>query len=260
MRLMYDSTDPLAIPQNAPMVAGYIDGDSATRWDANDWVRFPNSVKVRIARRVSTNDGHVLDVEYGIPTVWPPTQTIVQWVRMRRASGVEPTIYCNQLNDWGPIRNLFHDANEPEPNWWVARYNNDPTIPRGAIAKQYANPDVHGQGHYDLSSVADYWPGVDGQEMSTADDMFTFTDPNGVTRTVSVKDMVGNMYAAEFYGSKTPPWAGASSRSLLLNSVDIPALAEAISQKLIAAGVGGATPDQVETALKNVLNNGVKNV
>jgi hypothetical protein len=29
------------------------------------------------------------------------------------------------------------------------------------VAKQYANQAVHGRGHYDLSIVADYWPGVD---------------------------------------------------------------------------------------------------
>jgi hypothetical protein len=35
---------------------------------------------------------------------------------------------------------------------------------RGAVAKQYADPGTHGGGHYDLSIVADYWPGVDPKE------------------------------------------------------------------------------------------------
>lgn len=159
-RLMYDSVDPNSIPTNAQMVAGYIDG-STYRWPESAWSRFPNSVKVRIARRVTTNDGHVLDVESGIPTVWPPTRAIVDWVIMRRRAGVEPTIYCNQLNDWSGIKKLFTDANVAQPLYWVARYNNVRDIPAGAVAKQFANSTLAG-GPYDLSIVADYWPGVDG--------------------------------------------------------------------------------------------------
>lgn len=158
-RRMYDSDNPNAIPANAPMVAGYIDGDSG-RWPESAWNRFTGK-KVRIARRVSTNDGHVLDVEAGIPTVWPPNLNIVKWVQMRRRAGVEPTIYCNQLNDWPGIRQLFNATSVRQPYYWVARYDNVAVIPAGAIAKQYANPPLAG-GHYDLSVVADYWPGVDG--------------------------------------------------------------------------------------------------
>lgn len=164
VRLMYDSVDASAIPRTAQLVAGYIDGN-LYRWTAADWARFPNARKVRIARRTSTNDGHVLDVEYGIPTVWPLTdpvvrQGIVRWVKMRRAAGIEPTIYCNQLNDWLPLQRIFHNALVKPPQWWVARYNNRRDIPTGAIGKQFANPPLSG-GHYDLSVVADYWPGVD---------------------------------------------------------------------------------------------------
>jgi len=160
---MYDSTNAQAIPKTAKMVAGYIDGTSSY-WTPADWDRFPNAVKVRIARRTSTNDGHVLDVEKGIPTVWPINDSIVNWVLMRRKAGTEPTIYCNQLNDWTPLRELFRKHKVREPEWWVARYNNSTDIPRGAVAKQYADPPIHGLGHFDLSSVEDYWPGVDKKE------------------------------------------------------------------------------------------------
>lgn len=167
-RQMFDSTSGFDIPTSAQMVAGYIDGQSF-KWTDAMWDRFPNAVKVRIARRTTTNDGHVLDVEEGIPTVWPINVGIVDWVQMRRRAGIEPTIYCNQLNDWQPLRQLFASYRISEPLWWVARYNGVPDIPAGAIAKQYANPPLAG-GHYDLSAVADYWPGVDGvQEENMAD-------------------------------------------------------------------------------------------
>lgn len=164
-RTMYDSTDPYAIPANAEMVAGYIDG-SLYRWPDAAWNRF-SGVKVRIARRTYTNDGHVLDVEYGIPTVWPINNGIVEWVKRRRAAGIEPTIYCNQLNDWGPIRTLFDRAGVAQPQYWVARYNGVRDIPPGAVAKQFANPPIAG-GHFDLSTVADYWPGVDQESFMAA--------------------------------------------------------------------------------------------
>jgi hypothetical protein len=166
---MYDSVDAQAIPTTAQMVAGYIDGTSF-RWPESAWGRFPDAVKVRIARRTSTNDGHVLDVESGIPTVWPINEGIVQWVVRRRQAGVEPTIYCNQLNDWNPIRTLFRTKKVREPSYWVARYDNKKTIPAGAVAKQYANPPLAG-GHYDLSIVADYWPGVDPMPTKPGDGM-----------------------------------------------------------------------------------------
>jgi len=166
-RTMYDSTDAVDIPKTAKMVAGYIDGTSF-KWTPADWARFPKATKVEIARRTHTNDGHVLDVEEGIPTVWPINGSIVDWVLMRRQAGVEPAIYCNQLNDWGPLKNLFDNADVRHPLWWVARYDNKKTIPPGAIAKQYANPPLAG-GHYDLSIVADYWPGVDRKEDADMD-------------------------------------------------------------------------------------------
>ena len=192
---MYDSTDPFSIPANAQMVAGYIDGTSY-KWTAAGWARFPNAVKVRIARRTSTNDGHVLDVEYGIPTVWPLTDPgiragIINWVKMRRAAGVEPTIYCNQLNDWQPIRNIFIAAGVTQPQWWVARYNNVKDIPAGAVAKQYANPPLVGF-HADASVVADYWPGVDETD-GGIEDMATINE---------IATVLGGYYTArqEAYG------------------------------------------------------------
>ena len=252
-RIMYDSTDPNDIPVNAQMVAGYIDGTSSL-WPESSWNRFPNSVKVRIARRTSTNDGHVLDVEKGIPTVWPPNQGIVNWVQMRRSAGMIPTIYVNEVNDWGPVRKLFTDAKVPQPLWWVARYNNKQEIPAGAIARQFANPDVHKQGHFDLSIVADFWPGVDegDEEMALSQELVTFKRAtDGLEITVSLADMITNLYAAEFYGSQHSPWNGESNRELLLRAAgeDTTELAQLVSANLIGAGVGGATPEQVETAI-----------
>lgn len=154
MRTMYDSVSPGAIPVTAQLVAGYVDGRYA--WSAADWARFPNSTHVRIAVFPSTNDGVVLDVEPGDAT---PVQA-PGWVQMRRAAGVDPTVYCS-LTDWPAVRRAFAAAGVPEPHYWIAAYpGNGTALYDGAVAHQYADPPGSG-GNYDLSAVADFWPGVD---------------------------------------------------------------------------------------------------
>ena len=66
MRTMYDSIHASAIPANAKMVAGYVDG--LFKWSTADWARFPHAVKVRIACFGHTDSGQVLDVEAGNAT------------------------------------------------------------------------------------------------------------------------------------------------------------------------------------------------
>lgn len=153
-RTMYDSVSPGAIPQTAKMVAGYVDGRYV--WAPAGWARFPNAVHVRIAVFATTNDGVVLDVETGDAT---PAQA-PGWVQRRRAAGIDPSVYCN-TSVWPSVRAAFQAARVPEPHYWVAAYpGGGAVIPAGAIAHQYADPLTSG-GNFDLSIVADYWPGVD---------------------------------------------------------------------------------------------------
>lgn len=154
MRLMYDSVTATDIPRTASMVAGYVSGPYA--WSASDWARFKGVPQVRIATQASHNVGNCLDVERGDAT---PEQA-PGWVKKRRAAGEDPTVYCNELNGWPAVRRAFHDQKIAEPHYWVARYDGVAQIPSGAVAKQYRNATTSG-GHYDLSIVADFWPGVD---------------------------------------------------------------------------------------------------
>lgn len=153
MRTMYDSTTASDIPANAEMVAGYVDG--LYKWTPSDWARFPHAVKVRIAVFQTTNDGTVLDVEQGNAT---PAQA-VDWVIARRKLNIDPTVYCSESN-WPTVRAAFAARHVVQPHWWIAIYDGKRAIPAGAIACQYANQPITGA-HFDLSAVADYWPGVD---------------------------------------------------------------------------------------------------
>lgn len=167
-RSMYDSTRPDDIPRDAEMVAYYVDGRYA--WP-QAWIDlFPASVKVSISA-VGTRTAHVGDVEVGC--IWPP-ENAVDWVLRARLDGYDPTIYVNERNDWEPTRRAFLAADVPEPHWWVANYDGSPSIPAGAVAKQFAHPPMLENRHYDLSVVADYWPGVDNPGEDSL--MASFTD------------------------------------------------------------------------------------
>jgi hypothetical protein len=150
---MYDAVTAANIPIAAAMVAGYIDKIKLEPWTEKDWARFPDAVKVEIVKKASTNAGHVLDVEPGDAR---PDQA-PGWVRARRAAGADPTVYCN-ASTWPAVQAAFRSAGVAEPHYWIARFDGDPAIPAGAVAKQYRGNVSPG---YDISSVADHWPGVD---------------------------------------------------------------------------------------------------
>jgi hypothetical protein len=148
-RRMYDGITASALPVGGDLYAGYVDG----RWPSADAiaVRFPGKTVVRIAVSPSTDDGVVGD---GPPdnSTW---SAWVRWVVLRRAKGVDPTVYTN-ASSWDAGIQAFKDAGVAEPHWWIAHYDGIANVPAGAAAKQYAtNAD------FDTSAVSDYWPGVD---------------------------------------------------------------------------------------------------
>lgn len=247
MRTMYDAVTASGIPVSAQMVAGYVDG--RYQWSTADWDRFPNAVKIRIAVFATTDDGHVLDVEPGndmTPSHW------ISWVQMRRAAGVDPTIYVGE-NNWGLVRGAFQSAGVAEPHYWVARYDGVQQIPAGSIAKQYADDTMLGH-PYDLSVVADYWPGIDqGADMpltqSDVQMIFDYVLPRGGAN-VQGSTSLGGMVAwndshvqtvydtlaalqAEVKALSTPvPDTGALAAQLSTDTVFLQALAHAIAVEL----------------------------
>ena len=151
VRYMYDAVTPGQIPTSATMVAGYADGLYANLGAMR--TRFPHATVVSIAVRWTTR-AQVLDVESGDAT---PAQA-VQWCTKTMAdkSNKELTVYCS-VSAWPGVRAAFKTAGVTEPNYWVAAYDGQASVPAGAVAKQFLG-DYQG---YDKSVVADYWPGVD---------------------------------------------------------------------------------------------------
>ena len=147
-RFMYDSINVARLPATAKMYAGYKNG----RWPTFNQLRamYPQAKVISIAVSIAV-DADVLDVEKGdaYPTQAP------SWVVRQRNRGATPCVYCS-LDTWPAVKQAFRDAGVEEPLYWIAHYDGMSAIPDGAVAKQYTGGDG-----YDLSSVADYWPGID---------------------------------------------------------------------------------------------------
>jgi len=142
---MWDSVDWQAIPTDVSAVLGYVDGLYA--WPSEAWLRFPNAIKVRIAVRAATNDGHMLDVEKGdaIPAQCPG------WVQRRQAAGVVlPAIYCS-LSAYPDVERFCAGLAHVVV---VADWTGVPHIPSlpDVVGCQYA---AHGT--YDLSLIQSNW-------------------------------------------------------------------------------------------------------
>jgi len=173
-RTMYDAINVNSLPAGGDLYAGYVDG----HWPDYSAIasKFGKDNTVGIATNPNDDNGTIGD---GPPDngTWPEW---VAWTVRRRAAGVDPTINTN-VSNWDAGKAAYASAKVAEPHWWIAHYDNDPTIPAGAVAKQYASNNL-----YDTSSVADYWPGVDPVPTpppvttSEEDDMRLIQSPAGI--------------------------------------------------------------------------------
>ena len=160
-KLMYDSTEPLAIPRNAPVVAGYNDGQADT-WSPSEWKLFPSAQRVTITRDAGLVFATVLDVENGAAT----NADAPGWVeRGRYIHSPSITVYTDLSN--APILGeVFDAAKVGRPLLWVAHWDGVAEIPdvEGwvVIGKQYQSPVGTGAakspGFYDVSVVCDLFP------------------------------------------------------------------------------------------------------
>lgn len=199
---MKDSVNWQAIPIGTPIVAGYVP-PSHFAWPPEAWARFAGSVEVRITPSVSVwGEGiQVLDVEPGDASA----SQVPGWVANSRNAGQEPTVYTSATN-WAAVINACYNAGVAMPQFWIADWNdvaNLPSITVGvvtatAVAHQYAGSATSG-GDYDLSTVADYWPGVDGADMQLSDQI---TIPNGPNAGKVLADVNDTMYFTDLYAGQ----------------------------------------------------------
>jgi hypothetical protein len=146
---MYDGVTASRVPSDGWGVAGYVNGS----WPSYQALvnRFPHLAHISITVNAQ-GTALVLDVEDKDAT----PQQAPGWVQRMRAKGIPyPVVYMN-ASAWQSVKNEFAAQGVRPPLYWVAKYDGVAVVPAGAIAKQHTNT-----AGYDVSAVADYWPGVD---------------------------------------------------------------------------------------------------
>jgi len=153
-RVMLDGISASAVKaavgkQKATIVSGYVNGN---------WPDFaalalatPGLGHLSITVNASNLDAQCLDVEKNDAS---PDQA-PGWALGVRKAGREPWVYMN-ASTWPAVKAAFDKAEVAYPHFWVAEYDENPTIPAGAVAKQHTNTL-----EYDISSVVDYVSGFD---------------------------------------------------------------------------------------------------
>lgn len=169
-RRMYDAVTPSNMPSGGQLYAYYVDGLYANGTEVKS--RFPGKIYVPITiGNTAAYKGLVLDCEPGDAS----PSAAVAWCTAYPGDNSDLTVYCD-TSTWPSVRQAFQSAGVTEPNYWVAQYDNNPVIPSGAIAKQYAT------GNYDTSIVADHWPGVDAVATTPAPASNTGSTPVTTTK------------------------------------------------------------------------------
>lgn len=155
MRKMADSVTAADLPDGCDLYMGYADGAYVNVDTIRQ--RFAGKTVVEAVTNPGNSGGQVGD---GPPDngTWPEW---VAWVQRRRGAGAEPTMYTDRSQK--PVgQAAFAAAGVPEPLWGIADWTGtEPaSLDAGEVFVQYAGPHQSG-GHFDLSAVADHWPGVD---------------------------------------------------------------------------------------------------
>jgi hypothetical protein len=149
---MYDSTNPSAIPLDAPVVAGYADG--RYQWSSADWARFPNAIHISIVCFPGSS-GDILDIETGCAA----PSDVSGWLdRYNRPVFKVPTLYVNRSN-WNAVRGAVGNR---QVDYWVATLDGTQVV-TGAAAVQFCGAFGSGDpcqaaGDYDISLCQDWWP------------------------------------------------------------------------------------------------------
>jgi hypothetical protein len=153
---MYDSINVDSIPDDATLMAGYINGKSTWQSYYPMVARFPNATVLSISVAAHNSNGtyvaaDILDIEKGDAT---PSEA-PGWVTAMRSLGRTPTLYCSRLGTWPATQQAIGAAKLAPPNYWIADYTSTAHLVPGSVATQWTDT-----GPYDLSLTNGTWPSV----------------------------------------------------------------------------------------------------
>lgn len=156
-RSMADSVTARDIPVGKfDLVAGYVDG--LYKWSDADWALHASSQHVRITVLGTVDGADVADVENGDLT---PDEAAA-WAARVIYAGRTPALYFSR-SAFGAVNAAMVAAGINPSQWtvWAADWTGSPHILPGTYATQWADPAYGSGGHFDVSLVTDYWPGID---------------------------------------------------------------------------------------------------
>lgn len=209
MRRAYDSVTVADLPADGDLYLGYVDGSYANV----DAIRrrFPHKPVVGITVTGQTLDAHMADVERG--DLSPASGAA--WAARKVKAGQHPTIYTYAANA-GAVQAACSAAGLTPVQWslFIAAYDGKAEVPHGTVGKQYLGSPGNSPGHYDVSAVADYWPGVDQPPLRPPK-----PKPNRATP-LALSTRVALRLAAKHLATRHNPVAG----------IDQPVLADALAQ------------------------------
>lgn len=157
---MFDSVNPGAIPADAQLVAGYVDGN--WKWPADAWDRWPHAAKVRISNTPPRDiaDCSVADIETGALRLADARPFIEARNRFRKGTA---TIYA----DMAHLPYIGKACAGLDYNVWAAWWAGLPTEAEIADIRSHLRPGARlvaiqyrsdAAADYDLSLVlADDW-------------------------------------------------------------------------------------------------------
>lgn len=163
MPTMYDSETPSAIPADAEIVAGYVDG----QWPdyAELATTHPNAKHVSITVEGAAG-ADVADLEvpnFNSATIEQVAEKGAAWAKNEIAEGRRPCLYYSRSNA-GVIAAALQAAGVPvqSVDFWIADWTGTAHLIPGSVATQYASPSTGSGGNYDLSETVEAWPAVAG--------------------------------------------------------------------------------------------------
>jgi len=151
MGTMYDAVDVAAIPKDATIVAGYVDGNWPTYGALVK--AFPNAQRVSITT-IGVIGAMVGDCETGDLT----PQTAAEWAKARLQTGRRPCIYYARSNAQAVGAALAAvGVAVGDVDFWVADWTGVAHLVPGSVATQYSDPRTSG-GNFDISETIEGWP------------------------------------------------------------------------------------------------------
>lgn len=220
------------------------------------------NVLIREHQRLGATLPPMLDLEAPFTPNATARTFAVAFLTRIAAAGYRPVLYLSSSH----AKTLRPDTwGIPGLVLWIASYGvNDGTqhpltggYPGRVDIHQYTSVGRVAGINADVDLNRGYVALTEEEDVSLSTETFEFIEPGtGKKLAVNALTAIANLYIERFYGSQSGPWVGPSGRAIDLGELAevpqtvTPEFAAQVAEELAALGVGGATPEQVQAAVR----------